>query len=430
MSELTLFPEHIYFENGRSEVQAMQIASRLRSIGLSVLEGSAAYAGVARRLKREGIGNLMQLVALTNAQTKEWHGAGRVFVETVNRLRKEVMAHPEHYIATWELQVKPVVLPDDLEKPKDDTDDFFGTSWEAREVVPHDAMMCEETPSSYRSTAERIVLLEKSLVAAIQVLQNRWKDAGILRKYFIDGQSPQYIAQSRGFVSAAALRHQISRCFLKPLLEGEEVHGVRFAQSLLHDVQLLKEELCYATAHHLDALDTLVPERFLNIFGLTLMQRRQNDAAWQSDFIVRIGEVQQCRRTLHGVFAVMQDRIVGCTEKSIVRMVRERAQLPNGRFAQGIVVPHRAFLHSMLQQHCWIERSRRGYRLVSMQVAQCMMRIARIVHDARKPISTTEILRIYEQIYMERPCSMNITHLHRRFPHICSVRRGVWEYRG
>ena len=75
MSELTLFPEHIYFENGRSEVQAMQIASRLRSIGLSVLEGSAAYAGVARRLKREGIGNLMQLVALTNAQTKEWHGA-------------------------------------------------------------------------------------------------------------------------------------------------------------------------------------------------------------------------------------------------------------------------------------------------------------------------------------------------------------------
>ena len=58
-----------------------------------------------------------------------------------------------------------------------------------------------------------------------------------------------------------------------------------------------------------------------------------------------------------------------------------------------------------------------------------MVRLARIIYDAHRPLTISEISQLYEQRYLERPRSLPMASLHRRFPEICAVRRGVWEYR-
>lgn len=432
MSETTLFPDSLYFMDGHTEAQAMRIAQKFRGIGLTVFDDAQLSASRKAILHRGGIRNLMQLVSLSAPTALSWPGAGPAFQPILLRLQQEVMAMPEKYIEKWETKVKPIVYPDALEEDTAVPADFFGMMLTAEAWAAEDEEGCEagEDAQSPYALMNRIARFEACIVAAIRDLQTRWKHAGILRRYFIEGASLTKIARSEGFSSAAAVGQVVEKQFLRPLLRGETLCGIRFSESLLRDVEALQEELCYSVASPLEVLERMVPARFLSVFGLTLMQRRQMDAAWDADYIVRRGEVQQCRRTLHGLFSVLQDVAhAPCSEKQLSHLIAQWAMLPDGTFPYGLPVPHDAFLHRLLQQHNWIERQHRAYRLVAVQLSQTMVRLARIIYDAHRPLTISEISQLYEQRYLERPRSLPMSSLHRRFPEICPVRRGVWEYR-
>lgn len=103
-------------------------------------------------------------------------------------------------------------------------------------------------------------------------------------------------------------------------------------------------------------------------------------------------------------------------------------QYGGGKLSDSRIV-HHDFLRHILGSRRWIEEESRGYRLPAALLAAESVRIARIVYDAKAPIATSDIVKRYENLYMESPKALNLTKIRQRFPRIKSVSRGIWRYK-
>ena len=56
-------------------------------------------------------------------------------------------------------------------------------------------------------------------------------------------------------------------------------------------------------------------------------------------------------------------------------------------------------------------------------------RIGRILLEADRPLTRDEILMRYEQAYMERPLSLSMSELSKRFSSITNTQRGQWWWK-
>lgn len=431
----SLFPDYYYFENGRSEVQAAHIVERLRSIGLEVLvtddaSSSAERRSVVARLRQRGVKTVMQMIALSEEDVRQMGGMGAVFLDALRRMQQEALQRPEVLIERWEAELRAYVLPDDLDKDVGESFDFFGKIWadfpDTVEEPGHGAANPEKMASS---PDEDIVLLEKCIVESLKILEKRWNLAAALKSFFVEGMPVAAILSQYAIPSNAAWRYLLQHRFVQPLLCGEVVCGVRLSESLLQRIPLIAGALCYGPASALDALTVIPAQRFLEFFGFSLLRRTTDDGFWHEDYVVRTGEVQRCRHTLRYLMQILQTRVAGCREKTLRKLMHDLSkQYGGGKLSDSRIV-HHDFLRHILGSRRWIEEESRGYRLPATLLAAESVRIARIVYDAKAPIATSDIVKRYENLYMESPKALNLTKIRQRFPRIKSVSRGIWRYK-
>lgn len=421
MNSNNLFPEYSVLETGRNEAQAMRLAEQLRQVDLQMLVTDADTRSVVARLRREGIDNAMQLILLTEEEVLGWYNVGPVFVEILSGMRQQVVGNPERIVDTWHNQHRLLVLPDDLDI-RHHEDDFFGMVMVAEDEVEPAAKSSVAT----EGYEHPITLLERSLVAAIEMTEHRWERGQVLRKYFIDGLPVDTIVDTCQLPSPATLFRIVGKNFREPLLRGYQVKGIQFSDSLLKTVKTLRKNLLYAPASELDVLTKLMPSRFLEFLGLTLLQRTSAETFWGGDYIVREGEVERCRHTQRDLFSSLQFRVVAAKESTIKRAIMSMKHVDKGRSANWIDVQ---FLRVLLHTHPCIEADKKGYRLVSERLNYDCSRLARIVYDAHTPLTLDDIQAQYERRYMQRPGSVVIANIRKHFPHIHSIRRGVWEWK-
>lgn len=421
MNSNSLFPEYSVLETGRNEAQAMRLAEQLRQVDLQMLVTDADTRSVVARLRREGIDNAMQLILLTEEEVLGWYNVGPVFVEILSGMRQQVVGTPERIVDTWHNQHRLLVLPDDLDI-RHHEDDFFGMVMVAEDEVEPAAKSSVAT----EGYEHPITLLERSFIAAIEMTEHRWERGQVLRKYFIDGLPVDTIVDTCQLPSPATLFRIVGKNFREPLLRGYQVKGIQFSDSLLKTVKTLRKNLLYAPASELDVLTKLMPSRFLEFLGLTLLQRTSAETFWGGDYIVREGEVERCRHTQRDLFSSLQFRVVAAKESTIKRAIMSMKHVDKGRSANWIDVQ---FLRVLLHTHPCIEADKKGYRLVSERLNYDCSRLARIVYDAHTPLTLNDIQAQYERRYMQRPGSVAIANIRKHFPHIHSIRRGVWEWK-
>lgn len=439
MSSISLFPDYSVLETGRNEAQAMRLAAQLREVDLQMLVTDADRRMVVARLRREGIDNAMQLILLTEEEVLRWHNVGPVFVTILSQMRREVVRRPERIVDTWHHQHRLYVLPDDLDLHTEE-DDFFGVVMAAEdEAIPamqnersllteekRGSAACAVSETSAAALASSILELERCLVAAIEMMEHRAESGVVLRKYYIEGLPVETIVAGLHLASSASLFRIVNKHFRTPLLCGYQVKGIMLSESLLKSIKTLRKSLEYSSSSVLNVLQRIPPMRFLEFLDLTLLQRTQAENFWGGDYIVREGEVERCRRTQRDLFSSLQLRVVGAKEPTIRKGMRTAKNVDRGRSANWIET---RFLRVLLNTHPCIELDRKGYRLVSERLNYDCARIARIVYDARCPLKVNDIMAQYERRYMQRPEHLSIAHVRKNFPHVHSIRRGVWEWK-
>lgn len=414
----SLFPDYAVLEVGRNEAQAMRLAQQLHDVDIHVLATDADRRLVTARLRREGITDAMQLILLTEDEVMGWYNVGPVFLTILAQMRAEVIDHPERIVAEWHNCHRLLVLPDDFVQ-KNDESDFFGTLMpdvaeeETVFAVPSGTPSSSPLEGSGEVSEEVVLELERCIVAAVEMLERRWESGVVLRKFFLEALPVETIVSTCHLASSASLFRIVGKHFVEPLLKGYQVKGIQFSDNLLRSVKKLKKELLYQQADVLRCLERMTPMRFLHFLDLTLLQQTTTETFWSSDYIVRVGEVQRCRRTQRDLFSSLQLRVVWAKE-SVVR--------------HGVRNANVNFLRVLLHTHPCIESDRKGYRLVPERLTYDCARIARIVYDAHAPQSFPDILAQYERRYMERPQTLSLGNVRTHFPQIHSVKRGVWEW--
>ena len=154
--------------------------------------------------------------------------------------------------------------------------------------------------------------------------------------------------------------------------------------------------------------------RFLWLLHLTPMMRTQAEMSWACDFIVPRGEVLQSRALLHRVFRALQ---LHPDYQQVSSFESQR----NSSIEKGT-------LAALLEHHPWIEHSSQGHRLMAEQLIYDFCRVGRILLEAHHPLTRDEILMRYEQVYLERPLSLSMHDLCKRFPGITAPQRGQWAW--
>lgn len=420
MNSNNLFPDYSVLETGRNEAQAMRLAQQLHEVDLQMLATDSDRRLVVSRLRREGIADAMQLILLTEEEVRAWYNVGPVFVDILAGMRQQVVGNPERIVDTWHNEHRLLVLPDDL-GIRQQEDDFFGLPMVAEDET---ALVPSAAPSA--NGEQPILLLERCLVAAIEMTEHRWDRGQVLRKYFIDGLPVDAIVDTCQLPSPAALFRIVGKNFREPLLCGYQVKGIQFSDALLKTVKTLRKSLIYSSASELDVLTKIVPVRFLEFLGLALLQRTTAETFWGGDYIVREGEVERCRRTQRDLISSLQLRVVAAKEATIKRGILAMKHVDKGRSANWI---DPQFLRVLLNTHPCIEESKKGYRLVAERLNYECARLARIVYDAHAPLTLDDIQTQYEHRYMQRPGSLAIANVRKHFPHIHSIRRGVWQWK-
>lgn len=405
----------------------MRLAQQLHEVDLQMLVTDSDRRTVVARLRREGIADAMQLILLTEEEVLRWPGVGPVFVEILASMRRQVVGNPERIVQTWRNEHRLFVLPDDLESHAE-ADDFFGILLAAEddgvEAAEYKKRNDASAAKSNDGLSAAIEEFERCLVAAVEMAEHRTESGVVLRKYLLEGLPVETIVENLKLASNASLYRVVYKNFCEPLLKGYPVKGIQLSDKLLRSVKMLRKQLEYAPASVLSVLDRMAPQRFLEVLGLTLLQRTQAETFWGGDYIVREGEVERCRRTLHDLVASLQFRVVAVKESTVRRGMQALKPGIKGRTAHDV-----NFLRVLLREHHCIEEDRKGYRLVGEHLNYDCARLARIVYDAHGPITLSDVLAQYERRYMQRPERISIANVRSRFPQVHSISRGVWKWK-
>lgn len=405
----TLFPDFSPLETTLDQQAAQRIARKLRGVELRFFATLPERRIVLRRLADKGISNAWELLNIHRDEVGEWPGVGKVFLHLLDEMRAEVQQRSEWVIETWRNEMAQLTLPDDIEVEAEEPS-LFGEE----ETAEADSVEFERELSEDEQLVQDIVEVERTFVEVIRLLEHRLpKEAAVLRRYFLESLSLNTIVKVEHLSSRSAIHRIIEPRFLRPLRAGESICGITLGRAFRERMQHLEYYLRFRSAHILEHLTTMSPERFLALIGLTLMQRTVSENLWACDFIVARHEVVRSRRTLHHTLLHLQFRPDFTSRANIEKHL-------------SAILPSCDGVYSLLCNHPWVEHSERGYRLVSEQLVFDFCRVGRILLDAAMPLSKDDVIHIYEQRYLERPLSLSLRLLRRHYPQILSHHRGVW----
>lgn len=405
----TLFPDFSPLEMMLDQQAAQRIADRLRSVELRFFATHPEWRTVLRRLAEKGVCNAWDLLNIHRDEVAEWPGVGRVFLHLLDEMRAEVQQRPQWVIQTWRNEMAQLTLPDDLEKPSDEPT-LFG-EWEVAEVNIKEKAYSEE-----EQLVQDIIEVERTFVELIRLLSHRFPVEGaILRRYFLESLPLNTIVKVEHLSSRSTIHRLLEPRFLRPLRAGENICGITLSCDFRERMQKLEQRLRFRPAQILEHLNTMSPDRFLALMGLTLMRRTVLENLWACDFIVARQEVVRSRRTLHHTLLYLQFRPDFTARENIENHLSS-------------ILPSRDLVMPLLLNHPWVESAETGYRLVAEQLVFDFCRVGRILLDAATPLTKDEVISAYEHRYLERPLSLSLRLLRRHYPQILSHRRGVWTW--
>ena len=322
-------------------------------------------------------------------------------------MRQEIRNHPEQLIEQWLLQRATWMFP----IPCSSDDPWCLHHYVSPSPTPDVSLVDGEV----QEWAPLIQQVEHTFTHIILLLKHRQPEkAAVLHRFLLQGLSAEVIARVLDFPSRSAVVRQIEHEFLRPLLAGDAVAGIRLSEGFRENMSALRKQLLFQPTTALDALQFMSMPRFLWLLHLTPMMRTQAEMSWACDFIVPRGEVLQSRALLHRVFRALQ---LHPDYQQVSSFESQR----NSSIEEGT-------LAALLEHHPWIEHSSQGHRLMAEQLIYDFCRVGRILLEAHHPLTRDEILMRYEQVYLERPLSLSMHDLCKRFPGITAPQRGQWAW--
>lgn len=405
--QTTLFPDYFALDETCCLHRAEIVMEKLAQIPVDFLATHGERTTVLRRLAEAGVQSLAELLRLQRFDVVEWEGVGRFFLHIFDEMRQEIRNHPEQLIEQWLLQRATWMFP----IPCSSDDPWCLHHYVSPSLAPDVSLVDGEI----QEWAPLIQQVEHTFTHIILLLKHRQPEkAAVLHRFLLQGLSAEVIARVLDFPSRSAVVRQIEHEFLRPLLAGDAVAGIRLSEGFLESMSALRKQLLFQPTTALDALQFMSMPRFLWLLHLTPMMRTQAEMSWACDFIVPRGEVLQSRALLHRVFRALQ---LHPDYQQVSSFESQR----NSSIEEGT-------LAALLEHHPWIEHSSQGHRLMAEQLIYDFCRVGRILLEAHHPLTRDEILMRYEQVYLERPLSLSMHDLCKRFPGITAPQRGLWAW--
>ena len=405
--QTTLFPDYFALDETCCLHRAEIVMEKLAQIPVDFLATHGERTTVLRRLVEAGVQSLAELLRLQRFDVVEWEGVGRFFLHIFDEMRQEIRNHPEQLIEQWLLQRATWMFP----IPCSSDDPWCLHHYVSPSLAPDVSLVDGEI----QEWAPLIQQVEHTFTHIILLLKHRQPEkAAVLHRFLLQGLSAEVIARVLDFPSRSAVVRQIEHEFLRPLLAGDAVAGIRLSEGFLESMSALRKQLLFQPTTALDALQFMSMPRFLWLLHLTPMMRTQAEMSWACDFIVPRGEVLQSRALLHRVFRALQ---LHPDYQQVSSFESQR----NSSIEEGT-------LAALLEHHPWIEHSSQGHRLMAEQLIYDFCRVGRILLEAHHPLTRDEILMRYEQVYLERPLSLSMHDLCKRFPGITAPQRGLWAW--
>ncbi len=405
--QTTLFPDYFALDETCCLHRAEIVMEKLAQIPVDFLATHGERTTVLRRLAEAGVQSLAELLRLQRFDVVEWEGVGRFFLHIFDEMRQEIRNHPELLIEQWLLQRATWMFP----IPCSSDDPWCLHHYVSPSLTPDVSFVDGEV----QEWAALIQQVEHTFTHIILLLKHRQPEkAAVLHRFLLQGLSAEVIARVLDFPSRSAVVRQIEHEFLRPLLAGDAVAGIRLSEGFRESMSALRKQLLFQPTTALDALQFMSMPRFLWLLHLTPMMRTQAEMSWACDFIVPRGEVLQSRALLHRVFRALQ---LHPDYQQVSSFESQR----NSSIEEGT-------LAALLEHHPWIEHSSQGHRLMAEQLIYDFCRVGRILLEAHHPLTRDEILMRYEQVYLERPLSLSMHDLCKRFPGITAPQRGQWAW--
>ena len=250
----------------------------MRKSCLHFLGTNPERRAVIRRLERQNTHSIGGLLQLHRGEVSEWPGVGSVFLTIFDEMREEVHADPEGIVTKWINERAPLTFPKDLNQlhPFEITDNQLFADSES--TTPHQLNENAHSFLSPTSTEEdcfaEIIEIECVFTEIIHLLQTRIPDlAEMVRRFYLEGLSPEVIANILRLRSAVVVTHEIEHIFLRPLLNGETLSNLSLDEDFPKRMTLLRDRLLMMPVEPLTSLTAMLPERFLHLLGLTVMTR-------------------------------------------------------------------------------------------------------------------------------------------------------------
>lgn len=406
--QTTLFPDYFALDESCCLHRAEVVMEKLAQIPLDFLATNLERNTVLRRLSEIGITSLADIIRLQRCDVAEWEGVGPFFLHIFDEMRQEVRLHPEQLIKQWVLQRASWIFP---------IDDSIDDPWSLYHYVsPSTSIDTSSFDTLEDDLIQSIRQVEHTFTHLILLLKHRHPNkAAVLHRFLLQGLSSDVIAKVLELPSRSSVMRMIEHDFLRPLLAGEEVEGLRLRDDFRLSLAALHSRLVFQSTTVLDGLLYMSMPRFLWLLQLTPMLRTQAESSWACDFIVPRGEVLLYRSLLHKVYRTLQLHPDYQDISSLLHL--------------GSFTSESTSLTALLSHHPWIERSSRGYRIMAEQLIYDFSRIGRILLEADRPLTRDEILMRYEQAYMERPLSLSMSELSKRFSSITNTQRGQWWWK-
>ena len=405
--QTTLFPDYFALDETCCLHRAEIVMEKLAEIPLDFLATHGERNTVLRRLAEAGVQSLAELLRLQRFDVVEWEGVGRFFLHIFDEMRQEIRNHPEQLIEQWLLQRATWVFP----IPYTSDDPWSLHHYVSPSLSPEVSLVDGEN----QEWTPLIQQVEHTFTHIILLLKHRQPEkAAVLHRFLLQGLSAEVIARVLNLPSRSAVMRPIEHEFLRPLLAGKEVAGIKLSEDFCDSLSALRQQLLFQPTTVLDGLQFMSMPRFLWLLHLTPMLRTQAEMSWACDFIVPRGEVLQSRALLHRVFRALQLH-------PDYQQVSSFESLRNSSTEE-------ASLASLLEHHPWIEHSSQGHRLMAEQLIYDFCRVGRILLESHRPLTRDEILMRYEQVYLERPLSLSMHDLCKRFSGITAPQRGQWAW--
>lgn len=342
-----------------------EVIEALSAAHICCLAGREEVAPLLAPLQHAGIHTLGDIIALTNVRMGRLPRFGAARRTKLQALRTDILAHYEDYLALWQRH-------------------------EQQHTYPRAYWPADDEPVTAAQVAGELEAVLTDF-AAVSPGEGKWAKA-----ILVEGKSPERVA-AQCHKSPKTVLRLIEEACIAPLLSGASLLGLRLRPSLLVAMQDLRERLRYRSV---DAAtegggDTLRPvlAAFLSLSTYTA------PGGWT--IVIGRGEESVVRSTTEVCLKAMAALPRAGSEAVLMRLWTARAA------ARGKAFDSRAALALLHTPHPWVEEREMGgvkcYRLAARHIERLPVRLARIIDDARRPLTSADIVARYTDIYSEQP---------------------------